>query len=200
MRLTLAPDRSGQRLRRGFENSRRCRTRASSRLRQWLRLVISTSLPQGKQCHGQFACYRDYRALFCRLSAASGDPLTRCTQRTRRAKRPEYIVGTVDQEAAQLHVASLGDSQLFVALPRLVAARHQAEIRADGASVLEVLWVFQGQNEAKCRERTDSRDLPQPLRRRISTLPPSRQRSRDTDAGRLLDRWSSRSCCKWDST
>jgi len=67
-------------------------------------------------------------------------------------------------------VAGFGDAELFVGLGRLIAAGHEAEIRADVAGVGEVGVVLYGQHEAQGGNRADARDLAEAPGRRVAVV------------------------------
>jgi hypothetical protein len=56
------------------------------------------------------------------------------------------MVGTLDQQRTKIHVASLGDAELWVAIPGLTAFRSQAEVAADIATSLEAFLASQGKD------------------------------------------------------
>ena len=53
----------------------------------------------------------------------------------------ENMVGALDQQGTQVDVASLGDTELRIAVARLAASRPQAEITAHIATSLEAFLV-----------------------------------------------------------
>ena len=56
------------------------------------------------------------------------------------------MVRALDQQTSQVHVASLRDAELRVAVPRLAASWPQAEVTTDIATSLEALFASQGQH------------------------------------------------------
>src|ERR1035441_8439934 len=79
------------------------------------------------------------------------------------ALRSEDMAGILDQQTSQVDVASLGDAELRVAIPRLAASWSQAEIAPDVTTPLEALLASQGQHERQSRKVTDPGDLDQGL-------------------------------------
>ena len=80
------------------------------------------------------------------------------------------MVGTLDQQLAQISVAGLGDPQLGIALSGLTAFRSKSEIATHIATSLEALFVAQGEHEGQCGEVTYAINLDQSLRLRILGL------------------------------
>src|SRR5713101_3718206 len=66
------------------------------------------------------------------------------------------MVGTFDQQAAEIDVASLGDAELWVAIPGLTASWPQTEVAADIATSLEPFLAAQRQDIRQCREMAES--------------------------------------------
>jgi hypothetical protein len=62
------------------------------------------------------------------------------------------MVGTLDQQLAQISIAGFGDPQLGIALSGLTAFRSKSEIAIHIATSLEALFVAQG-----ARRRSDAR-------------------------------------------
>src|SRR5258708_11478460 len=73
------------------------------------------------------------------------------------------MVGTLDQQAAEIDVASLGDAELWVAIPGLTASWPQTEVAADIATSLEAFLASQRQDVSQSRELPDTVDLDQRL-------------------------------------
>src|ERR1019366_4032404 len=80
------------------------------------------------------------------------------------------MAGTLDQQTSQVDVASFGDAELRVAIPRLAASWSQAEIAPDVTTLLEALLASQGQHERQSRKVTDPGNLDQGLCLRILRL------------------------------
>jgi hypothetical protein len=53
------------------------------------------------------------------------------------------------------------DAFLGVAVPRPVGGRHETQIRAHGAALIEAVGILPGEHEGQRRERPDPLDLPQ---------------------------------------
>src|SRR5260370_4828666 len=73
------------------------------------------------------------------------------------------MVGTLDQQAAEIDVASLGDAELRVSLAGLAASWPQAEVAADIATSLEACLASQRQDVSQSRDLPDTVDLDQRL-------------------------------------
>ena len=80
------------------------------------------------------------------------------------------MVGALDQQSTQVDIASLGDAELWVAVPGLAASRPQAEITAHIATSLEAFLAAQCQDIRQCRELADAIDFDQRLRLRVLRL------------------------------
>jgi hypothetical protein len=53
--------------------------------------------------------------------------------------RSQDVTGTLDQQASEVDVASLGDAKLWITITGLTASRSQTEIAAYIATLLETL-------------------------------------------------------------
>jgi hypothetical protein len=69
--------------------------------------------------------------------------------------RSEDVVGTLDQQTSEIGVAGLGDAELRIPITGLAASRSQTEVAADIATLLEAFLATQGQDERRCRDRTN---------------------------------------------
>src|ERR1700727_1344257 len=81
--------------------------------------------------------------------------------------RSTHVVGTLDQQATEIDVASLGDAELRISVARLAASWPQAQVAANIATSLEPFLAPQRQDIRQCRELADTVDLDQRLRLRI---------------------------------
>ena len=86
-----------------------------------------------------------------------------CAQGTGRAEGAQDVMRGADQQSAQQTVAAFADAQLFVRAPALVAARTQAQIRANIPTPAEPLRVTDLEDEAERGERAHAGDLLEPL-------------------------------------
>src|SRR5277367_7101238 len=89
---------------------------------------------------------------------------------------PEDVIGTLHQQAAEVDVASLGNTELRVSLSGLTPFRSQAEIATHIATSLETFFASQSQDIRQRRQLPYSIDLEERLGLRIFLL------------GQLLDR------------
>lgn len=74
------------------------------------------------------------------------------------------------REPPEHPVAPFGDAPLGVAIPRLVPAGNEPDVRAHRAATLEARRVLDGQHEPQGGERADARHLSQQPRLRIEIL------------------------------
>lgn len=77
--------------------------------------------------------------------------------------RSEDVVGTLDQQTSKISVAGLGDAELRVPITGLAASRSETEVATNIATLLEAFFAAQGQDERRCRDRTNTVDLQQNL-------------------------------------
>jgi hypothetical protein len=91
--------------------------RQAHRERQRQRAIIRSRFPEREQRHRELAGDGDHGTLFGELATTRGDAFARRAERARRAEGAEDIMGAVDEQAAQRHVAGLGDAELLVGLP-----------------------------------------------------------------------------------
>jgi len=103
------------------------------------RLIDLPAKPQAMEQDGQLASDCDDRSLIGALTSAFGEAQTPAAQIAIGAEGAEDVLGTADQEAAQIVVAGLpgrtpgrcGDSKLRVAVAGLIALRDQAQSGID---------------------------------------------------------------------
>jgi hypothetical protein len=76
-------------------------------------------------------------------------------------------VGAAYQKLSEHLVTLFGDTPLRVPIPRLIPGRHQPQIGAHAAALLEAVGILQRQHEGKRRKRPDSLDLAQELGFRV---------------------------------
>src|ERR1700733_9599232 len=72
---------------------------------------------------------------------------------------PKNVIGTLHQQAAEVDVPSLGDTELGVSLSGLTPFRPQAEIATHIATSLETFFASQGQDIGQRRELANPIDL-----------------------------------------
>ena len=77
--------------------------------------------------------------------------------------RSEDVVGTLDQQTSEISVAGLGDAELRIPITGLAASRSETEVATNIATLLEAFLAAQGQDERRCRDRTNTMDLQQNL-------------------------------------
>ena len=82
----------------------------------------------------------------------------------------EDVIGTLHQQAAEVDVASLGNTELRVSLSGLTPFRPQAEIATHIATSLETFFASQSQDIGQCRELTYSIDFKERLGFRVFLL------------------------------
>ena len=70
--------------------------------------------------------------------------------------RSEDVVGTLDQQTSKISVAGLGDAELRVPITGLAASRSETEVATNIATLLEAFFAAQGQDERRCRDRTNT--------------------------------------------
>ena len=75
-----------------------------------------------------------------------------------------------NQQAAQVGVSSLGDSQLGVLITGLISARHQAQGRTDFPAPAEAIRGFQGEDVAQGGECPHAADGAEELCFRVLIL------------------------------
>ena len=76
---------------------------------------------------------------------------------------PQDVIGTLHQKAAEVDVASLGNTELRVSLSGLTPFRSQAEIATHIATSLETFFASQSQDIGQRREMAHSIDLEERL-------------------------------------
>ena len=128
--------------------------------------------------------------------------------------RSKHVVGTLDQQATEIDVASLGDPELRISVARLAASWPQAQVAANIATSLEPFLAPQRQDIRQCRELANAVDFDQRLRLRVRRLRqlldqtvivldllPSWWRSvRALGRVRVPDLAAARPCTAWQST
>src|ERR1700733_10369472 len=72
---------------------------------------------------------------------------------------PKNVIGTLHQQAAEVDVPSLGDTELRISLSGLTPFRPQAEIATHIATSLETFFASQGQDIGQRRELANPIDL-----------------------------------------
>ena len=76
---------------------------------------------------------------------------------------PQDVIGALHQQATEVDVASLGDTELRISLSGLAAFRPQTEIATHIATSLETFFASQSQDIRQCRELAYSIDLEERL-------------------------------------
>jgi len=72
---------------------------------------------------------------------------------------PKNVIGTLHQQAAEVDVPSLGDTELRISLSGLTPFRPQAEIATHIATSLETFFASQCQDIGQRRELAHPIDL-----------------------------------------
>ncbi len=80
------------------------------------------------------------------------------------------MVGALDQQASEICVAGVSDTELRIMISRLTSTRSQTEIAANIATSSEPLLAAERQYEGQGGEMADSVNLQQRLRLRILGL------------------------------
>ena len=126
------------------------------------------------QQHRQLSRHRDHRPLLRVLAAARRDLFAVPTQLAILPERAENVMRAADEKLPQISIPRLGNVQLLIRIARLIAFRHQPEVRPNLATFLEPRRIVNRQDKRRGRDWADALDLPQPRNRsRLTTETPS---------------------------
>jgi hypothetical protein len=115
--------------------------------------------PEVVEKHGQFSGHPDDGFL------PGGFPSALCPRQSPtpqigiRAKGSHLIVSRLDQETSQHFVAGFGDPALWVSVSGLILSGTESEVGANRPAVLELVGVFQGQDERQGGDGSNALNL-----------------------------------------
>src|SRR3712207_2993944 len=112
------------------------------------------------QHYRELAGHRHHRPLLGVLAPATGNFHAVSPQIRVSGERTQDVVGTSDQKSPYHLVALSGDAPLRITISRLILGRHEPQIRAYRAALLEPVRVLQGQHEGQGTQCSHSLYLP----------------------------------------
>ena len=155
-RLPVISPPSQLRCRRGLHRRRRAAGCSDLRRRGLhrvaVRVVVLAAPPHRVEQDGELARDGDDGAFLRVPAAAPGEGESPGPQTTLLPEGSEHVMRRLHEEPAQERVAALGDWELLVRVARLVLPRHDPDVRADVAALLEARRVVDHQDEGERRE------------------------------------------------
>jgi len=120
--------------------------------------------PDAMQNGRHFACDGNFG--FLRTNAFS-ELSTPAFERRSAPDNVEQHIGGLEQVVPRQPVAAFGDASCTIEFAGLVASRRKSQIGSNIARALEPVWIINGADERKRRDRTDTGDGHQPADRGI---------------------------------
>ena len=108
-----------------------------------------TGFPEREQEHGELSGHSDYGPFLDLDGAILGKPSAIIAQSTFGPKRPQDVLRGAHQEATQIAVSALADTQLLVGFFALISPGTQTHEGANVSCALEAFRVFDLQHEVK---------------------------------------------------